>query len=126
MAGYRWVRLDVDYFTNPKILAVSLDAKMLHIASITYAAKHMTDGQIADRSLTVVGQMADISPRWVRRRAAELEQAKLWMPAPDGWYLHDFEIMNPQAMRVAVELERERWRERQRRSRQRRDGDVTP
>ena len=29
VAGYRWVRLDVDYFTNPKISRLSLGAKML-------------------------------------------------------------------------------------------------
>ena len=64
----------------------SLDAELLHLASITYVGKHHdATVQIADRSLTVVGQMADIAPRWVRRGPPQLDAGELWMPNEDGW-----------------------------------------
>ena len=113
MAGSRWVRLDVDYFDNPKVRAVSDAAQRLHLASILYCARHLTDGEITDRSLTDVGQMALVDPRWRLRRASELVSVGLWERNGSGWHVHDFETMNPQAMRAVVERERARWRERQ-------------
>jgi len=125
MAGQRWVRLDVDYFQNPKIRAVSRDARTLHLASILHAGRYLTDGQIADRSLTDVSQMADITSRWALRRARELEVGGLWIRNGAGWHLHDFESMNPQAMKEIVERDRAAWRARQTRWRDRHKGDVT-
>jgi hypothetical protein len=126
MAGTRWVRLDVDYLQNPKIRALSKDARWLHLASILYTGSQLTDGQIADRSVTYVGQTADIAARWTRRRASELEAAGLWVPNDGGWTLHDFDVMNPQLIRENVERERARWRERQARWRKYRFDNVTP
>lgn len=126
MAGHRWARLDVEYFQNPKILSISNDARLLHLASILFCCAQMTDGQIADRSVTYVGQTANINARWTRRRASELVAANLWVPTADGWALHDFDVMNPQAMREIVERDRAAARERQARWRKYRQDDVTP
>jgi len=112
MAGYRWARLDVDYFRNPKIVAVSRDAQLLHLASILHCCAQMTDGQIADRTLTDLSQTVHIDVRWARRRATELVDAGLWKPNEWGWTLHDFDAMNPQAMRAIVERDRAMARER--------------
>ena len=134
MAGYRWFRLDTHYFENPKIVGLSMQARALHIASMAHCVKHLTDGQIAYRSLTALATAADIHPKWRRRRAAELVAAGLWEPNDVGWHLHDFEDANPQAMRAVVERDRAAWRVRQARARgdlSRRDiegngEDVTP
>jgi len=117
MAGSRWVRLDVDYFTNPKIMGLHPDARALHLASICWSAGQLTDGQIENRSLTYLGQIAHIDPKWVRRRARQLVDRGLWVITSAGWVIHDFETMNPQAMRKMVESEREKWREQKRRQR---------
>ena len=122
MAGPRWVKLDTGYLRNPKLASLSTDAILLHVASITFCVHHLTDGAIPESSLRDLGQMARIDVRWVRRRALELEALRLWVPNGDGWSLHDFLAMNPQAERKVVETERERNRERQRRFRERRNG----
>ena len=126
MAGWRWARLDVDYLQNPKIRALSRDARMLHIAAILWTTKFTTDGQIPYRALTDVVQDADIAKKWGNRRASEMETAGLWVPGDVGWELHDYADMNPQAMRENVERERAAWRERQARWRKYRLDNVTP
>jgi hypothetical protein len=126
VAGYRWARLDVDYLHNPKVRSVSPDARALHLASILYCCAQLTDGQIADRTLRDLAQTADIASRWSRRRASELEAARLWIPGEGGWTLHDFAAMNPQAMREIVERDRASSRERQARWRRWKIDGVTP
>jgi hypothetical protein len=42
--------------------------------------------------------------------AADLVKAERWETNGSDWYLHDFDVMNPQAMRAAVEAQRTKWR----------------
>lgn len=83
-----YFKLDVGYMSNPKVLAVldeSPTAILLHVASIGYAAQHLTDGVIPVRAL-------------LRMTGAEaydadlLYAAGLWVPGPDGGKaeVHDF------------------------------------
>ena len=47
MSGTRWVRLDADYFRNPKVLAAGRDGRDLHLASICWMeGKDQLDGLI--------------------------------------------------------------------------------
>ena len=110
MAGTRWVKLDTMYLDNPKIIGLHPQAVLLHLGSILWTAEHLTDGHIPDRAVTALGQKADITPRWVRRRVGSLVEHHLWLPVEDGWHVHDFEIMNPQATRKKVEAQRTAWR----------------
>lgn len=121
MAGYRWARLDLGYFSNPKIADLSPHAKLLHLASILYCAEQMTDGKVSRVALRTCADRAGIRRDSRTRRCTELVASGLWHENGDGWVLHDFEAMNPQAMRAVVERDRELARERQRRRR----GDVT-
>jgi hypothetical protein len=124
MAGSnRWARLDVGYFENTKIARVSTPAMLLHLASILHCVDQLTDGEVSARALDVCSVRARASTRKAPERAAELVAAGLWIPTEHGWHLHDFESMNPQAMRKIVERDRAAARERQRRYR---GGDVTP
>jgi hypothetical protein len=109
MAGTRWIKLDVSYLRNPKIIGLHPQAVMLHLAGILWTADQLTDGHIPDRCLTDLGHQAHIDLRWVRRRASQLVEHHLWLPLTDGWHIHDFEIMNPQAMRKKVEEQRAKW-----------------
>lgn len=116
MAGTRWVRLDVDYFGNPKILAAGKDARSLHLASICWTAQHLTDGHIPPLIVAHLCQTAGVARKTVTR----LTDAGLWHENGDGGYvIHDYVTMNPS--RDEVERDREGWRDRQRRFRSRRE-----
>lgn len=114
MAGTRWVKIDTSYLRNPKLTAVSPQARLLHLASILWSADQLTDGHIPSRTLAELGQTASIEPTWVPRRVKELVEHGLWHRNGSGWVIHDFEVMNPQAMRHKVEAQRKIWRDRHR------------
>ena len=109
MAGTRWIKIDLSYLRNPKVTAVS--TPMLHLASILWTADQLQDGRIPARNLADLAHQARISRATAQRRADELVEHGLWVPNGDGWYVHDFEAMNPQAMRAAVEKQRAKWKQ---------------
>jgi hypothetical protein len=111
MAGSRWVKIDTSYLRNPKVTAVTSGARLLHLASILYTADQLTDGHIPASMLPELAGQAGLAGKATRLRVAELVTHRLWVPNGDGWDLHDFEAMNPQAMRGAVETQRRKWRE---------------
>jgi hypothetical protein len=111
MAGTRWVKIDISYLRNPKMTALSPGAVMLHLASILYCADHLSDGHIPRHALPELALMARLSRTAVQARADELIKAERWLPSGGDWYLHDFDEMNPQAMRAVVEAQRAKWRE---------------
>jgi hypothetical protein len=121
MAGTRWVRLDVDYFRNPKTLAAGRDGRDLHLASICWVGAQLTDGVIPGAAVPMICRDAGVDGQAVGLAVA----AGLWTPNGGASYeLHDFINMN--GSRADVEREREAWRERQRRARaSRRDRGVT-
>ena len=114
-AGQRWVRLDVDYYHNPKALAAGPGGRALHLASICWVGAQLTDGVIPAPAVPMILHDAGVD-----RTAVDLVVAAgLWTPnGGTSFELHDFVNMN--GSRADVERERERWRERQRafRSRQ--------
>lgn len=116
MAGPRWVRLDVDYFHNPKVLAAGRDGRDLHLASICWVGRYLTDGFIPYDAVDALARDAGVRAPGAVERAVI---AGLWLPSDNGhgagYDLHDFVEMN--GSRVDVEREREQWRERQRRAR---------
>lgn len=117
MAGNRWVRLDVDYFSNPKTLEAGPLGRAAHLASICWVGRHLTDGEIPAQAIPMILRDAGAP-----RKATELLiGAGLWVPnGGSSLELHDFVEMN--GSRADVEAEREAWRERQRRARARRNG----
>jgi hypothetical protein len=115
MAGVRWVRLDVDYFTNPKALAAGPGGRGLHLASICWAGSQLTDGHVPEAAVPLILHAAGTN----RRAVSAVVDAGLWIPNGDGFILHDFVEMN--GSKADVEAERERWREKQRRARARRN-----
>jgi hypothetical protein len=111
MAGTRWVKIDVSYLRNPKITALTPPAVLLHLASILWSADQLTDGTIYPRTLPELAHSARIPKASLPARITELETAGLWERNGDGWHLHDFEVMNRQALRAAVEKQRKAWRD---------------
>jgi hypothetical protein len=117
MAGPRWVRLDVDYFHNPKVVAAGRNGRDLHLASICWVARYLTDGHIPGDIVPLIAGDAGIS---VDQRARAVERAVvagLWIPTERDYYLKDFTEMN--GSRADAEREREQWRLRKVRQRSR-------
>jgi hypothetical protein len=110
MAGTRWARIDTSYLRNPKVTAVSAPAVMMHLASILWSAEQMTDGDIPAHTLTDLAHMARVARSQAPRRADELVDQGLWIANGGSWHLHDFDVMNGQALRSSVEKQRARWR----------------
>jgi hypothetical protein len=120
MAGQRWVRLDVDYFSNPKALAAGRDGRDLHLASICWVGRYLTDGYIPAAAIADISHAAGVPNRHVHHGIERAVFAGLWVPNGDGFELHDFVAMN--GTRADVERERDAWRARQRRARARQGG----
>lgn len=82
-----YFKMDVGYLTNPKVALLAIERPatvLLHVASIAYAAQHLTNGRVPVRLL-------------LRLNAAEqsdadaLIAAGLWEQADDGHVLvHDY------------------------------------
>lgn len=101
MAGPRWVRLDVDYFRNPKTLAAGREGRALHLASICHAGAALTDGLISREALRVLLAEAEV-PRRVIDRVVE---AGLWVPDGAGTYVvHDFTETNGTRKEVLAKI----------------------
>jgi len=118
MAGPRWVKLDVDYFRNPKAAAVGRAGRDLHLASICYAGAHLTDGHIPTSVLRIVLTDADVP----RSTVGTLVDAGLWVPNGDGWTIHDYTAMQGTRAEVEARMADDRarkaaWREARRRER---------
>src|SRR5262245_25796322 len=112
MAGPRWVRLDVDYFRNPKMQTVGLRGRALHLAGVCYCAAQLTDGHIP--STAVAGLLADAAVP--RSTVDKLVAAGLWMPSPHGFVVHDFVAMNGTKADVLSRIEaakkrKEKWKQ---------------
>jgi len=81
-----WVRLDTQFPTNPKVLALVEGKKYRAIAvytcGLSYAGAHGTDGFIPKMALPFVHSTA--------REAADLVEVGLWHEDKKGWLIHDW------------------------------------
>ena len=117
MSGQQWIRVDVGYFSNPKILRAGPTAAMLHLAAVCYLGAHELDDGIlpaeAVHSLTTlvgVKRPGDVIER--------LTKNALWHQSDDGGYIiHDYDKLNGGKGEAAAS----RRRQRERRARQLRD-----
>lgn len=94
-----FLNLDDNFADHPKVDALSDGAFRLHVAGLCYSSKHLTNGYIP----------ADRAPRLVPRfRRAMLEEllGGLWLPALNGYEIHDYLDWN--RSREEIEQDRER------------------
>jgi hypothetical protein len=106
MAGPRWVRLDVEYFGNPKIARLTAHAKLLHLASICWCGAHLTDGHIAAE---IIPQLLQ-STQARRVHVVELVANRVWYEVDGDYLIHDYTSM--QDSREKVERKRRQAAER--------------
>jgi len=101
-----WVKLDDEFFDNPKVAGLSDKAQLLYVASLTYAAKHLTDGHLNDRGQRVVKALVGATDR----AAKELVAVGLWECGQADYLIHDWAKYNPPAAQVRAEREAARQR----------------
>lgn len=81
-----WIRLDTQFPTNPKVLALVEDRKYRAIAvytcSLAYAGAHGTDGFIPRTALPFIHSTP--------KEARELAEVGLWHTDKKGWLINDW------------------------------------
>lgn len=89
--GLPWVRLDTQFPSNPKILALveagKFRAGFVWAASLAYAGAHGTDGFIPTGALPFLHA--------TKNDAKVLADVGLWDPVPGGWEIHDWAEFQP-------------------------------
>lgn len=110
-----WVKLDTSYLRHPKLQAVSVHARLLHLSSILWTAEHQTDGFVARMHVAAITSAFTLRHDRAQRWVDELVAVALWDERPDGWHVHDFEIHNRTSLRANVEAARAAQAERVRR-----------
>ena len=120
MTAVRWVRLDLNYFSNPKILRVSTPAKLLHLAAICWSGSHLTDGHIP---LTVIPYLLAQAGA-TRRHLAELDTADLVNEIDGDYLVHGYLDMQDSRQRVLENIELARERKRRWKAKQTGDTDA--
>ena len=95
------VPLDVEWLTNPKIVAAGKDGRALWLAALLYGHKHATGGFIPESMLPLLCGAADVdlgaSERTVERLTSPWMPGKcpLWDEMEGGWMIHDFDQFAP-------------------------------
>lgn len=92
-----WVRLDTNFWSNPKLLALTAErdgyrAVFVWVAGLAYAGGHGTDGFIAREAMPLI-QAREID-------AERLVKHGLWWADPGGWVIngwHEFQESNEEA-----------------------------
>jgi len=76
-----WIRLDTQFPSNPKVLALVEDKNFRsafnYVAGLCYSGAHGTDGFLPNLALPFLHA--------TRRDAANLTETGLWVPTPGGW-----------------------------------------
>lgn len=88
-----WARWDDTLYDNGKVLSFSARAFRLWACSISYAARHRTDGKLSPDQAGALFRLLRCS----RREADELVAKGGWERDGDGYAIHDFLEFNPTA-----------------------------
>jgi len=110
--GLPWVRLDTQFPSNPKILALTADkhhkAAFVYLCSLAYSGSHQTDGYLPANCLPFIhATMAD---------ANKLVEVGFWIPAPGGWDIngwHEFQVSSEENLKRREKAQKAaaaRWR----------------
>ncbi len=93
-----WVKLDDDFFSNPKVMRAGRDARDLYLAALCFCNRGLTDGHIPQEALRRLAADADIDN--VREAAERLIAVGLWDACDGGYQIHDYLEYQPSRERV--------------------------
>jgi hypothetical protein len=91
-----WVKLDDQFFLNPKSVSAGKDGRALYLAGLCYCASQLTDGFIATKALPMIAASAGVKIS----QARVLERFGLWEEGIGGFWVHDYLTYNPKASEV--------------------------
>lgn len=94
-----WVKLDDQFFANPKVIDLPKDAKLLYLGGLTHAAAQLTDGALTPGAVRLIAAMVDVD----RSHAAALVTAGLWDVDGDNYIIHDYHSYNRTAEQVKAD-----------------------
>lgn len=108
-----WVKLDDQFFANPKVIDLPKDAKLLYLGGLTHAAAQLTDGTLTPGAVRMICAMVDVD----RGQADALVAAGLWDRDGENFIIHDYLNYNRTAEQVKSDRDRnaqrqERYRDR--------------
>lgn len=90
-----WIKLDDKWMDHPKIMRAGRDARDMWLASITWSARHLTDGNIPKEMLPALAIMAGIDIANCQNFARVLLDVCLWNATENGYEIHDYLEYNP-------------------------------
>jgi hypothetical protein len=79
-----YLNLDDNFADHPKVDALSDGAFRLHVAGLNYCARKLTDGVVEKHRVHRL--MPVYKPAYLK----ELIDARMWMPNPCGYEIHDY------------------------------------
>lgn len=82
-----WARIDDDIMTNPKIMSVGAEAKLLHLFGIVHCSKNLTDGFVSEKIAPTLGRFAGIGD--YDTAVVQLVEAGLWDEAEGGYNVRE-------------------------------------
>jgi hypothetical protein len=88
-----WVKLDDQWYDNPKLLDMPLESIGVWVIGLTYASRHLTDGFVPYKALKrIIDAPED--------HTEALEARGLWQVVEHGWQIHDYLDYQPSAAEV--------------------------
>ena len=90
-----WIKLDDQWMDHPKIIRAGRDARDMWLASITWCAKHLTDGYFPSELLPSLAVTAGVDVANCLTFASILVEVCLWDIAENGYMVHDYLDYNP-------------------------------
>lgn len=111
-----WVKLDDDFFSNPKVLRAGRDARDLYLAALCFCNRGLTDGFVPAEALRRLGVDADVDD--VMAAVTALCTVGLWRPEATGYRIHQYLDYQPSAEAVTAKREAAAERMRSVRSRE--------
>jgi len=90
-----WIKLDDQWMDHPKIIRAGRDARDMWLASITWCAKHLTDGYFPAELLPSLAVSAGVDVANCQTFAKTLLDVCLWESTNSQYYIHDYLDYNP-------------------------------
>ena len=111
-----WVKLDDNAPDDPRFMAVSRSARLLHVEALAWSNRHSAGGIIPAATLSRLTDDPD-----PRAAAGELAEAGIWAMTGDGWRIGW--LLDDQPTPEEIAKQRERNRVKQARHRKHVNGD---
>lgn len=98
-----WVKIDDDFFGNPKVIRAGRDARDLYLAALCFCNRGLTDGFVPEEALRRLAADAEVDN--AEALAARLVAVGLWLPWDGGWKVKDYLEYQPSKAQVQATRE---------------------